>query len=143
MNLRDSNIERLANENYDVLIIGSGINGAVSAASLSARGVKVALIDRGDFASGTSSESSNLAWGGITYLESYEFLLVNNLCKSRNHLMKKLSFDGEGNPIPDNDCKRFSLSSYSGLSGCIALLGIWPLFHQSTQLPQRQPAQAV
>jgi len=88
MNLRDSNIERLANENYDVLIIGSGINGAVSAASLSARGVKVALIDRGDFASGTSSESSNLAWGGIKYLESYEFLLVNNLCKSRNHLMK-------------------------------------------------------
>jgi len=88
MNLRDSNIERLANESYDVLIIGSGINGAVSAASLSARGIKVALIDRGDFASGTSSESSNLAWGGIKYLESYEFLLVNNLCKSRNHLMK-------------------------------------------------------
>ena len=88
MNIRDSNIERLANESYDVLIIGSGINGAVSAASLSARGIKVALIDRGDFASGTSSESSNLAWGGIKYLESYEFLLVNNLCKSRNHLMK-------------------------------------------------------
>ena len=87
MNLRNSNIERLANETYDVLIIGGGINGAVSAASLAARGVKVALIDRGDFASGTSSESSNLAWGGIKYLETYEFLLVNKLCKSRNHLM--------------------------------------------------------
>lgn len=88
MNLRTSNIERLANENYDVLIIGGGINGAVSAASLAAKGVKVALIDRGDFASGTSSESSNLAWGGIKYLETYEFLLVNKLCKSRNHLMQ-------------------------------------------------------
>ncbi|MCP4290177.1 MAG: glycerol-3-phosphate dehydrogenase/oxidase [Gammaproteobacteria bacterium] len=88
MNLRESNIERLGSESYDVLIIGGGINGAVSAAALSGRGVKVALIDRNDFASGTSSESSNLAWGGIKYLESYEFLLVNDLCKSRNHLMK-------------------------------------------------------
>ena len=88
MILRNSNIERLSNENYDVLIIGGGINGGVSAASLAAKGVKVALIDRGDFASGTSSESSNLAWGGIKYLETYEFLLVNKLCKSRNHLMQ-------------------------------------------------------
>ena len=88
MNLRNSNIQRLANETYDVLIIGAGINGAVSAASLAARGVKVALIEKADFASGTSSESSNLAWGGIKYMETYEFLLVNKLCKSRNHLMK-------------------------------------------------------
>jgi len=88
MSLRSSNIERYANEVYDVLIIGGGINGAVSAASLAARGVKVALIDRGDFAAETSSVSSNLAWGGIKYLESYEFLLVNKLCKSRNHLME-------------------------------------------------------
>jgi len=88
MYLRNSNIEKLANETYDVLIVGGGINGAVSAASLAAKGVKVALIDRDDFASGTSSQSSNLAWGGIKYLESYEFLLVNKLCKSRNHLMK-------------------------------------------------------
>ena len=89
MNLRKSNIERLANETYDVLIIGGGINGAVSAASLAARGIKVALIDRADFASGTSSESSNLAWGGIKYLESYEFPLVSKLCKSRNRLMRE------------------------------------------------------
>ncbi len=87
MKLRNSNVRRLGNEEYDVLIVGGGINGAVSAAALAAKGVKVALIDRGDFASSTSSESSNLAWGGIKYLESYEFLLVNKLCKSRNHLM--------------------------------------------------------
>lgn len=87
MQLRNSNITKLKTESYDALIIGGGINGAVSAASLAAKGVKVALIDRGDFASGSSSQSSNLAWGGIKYLESYEFFLVNNLCKSRNHLM--------------------------------------------------------
>jgi len=88
MTLRSSNIEKLSETVYDVLIVGGGINGAVSAASLAARGVKVALIDRGDFAGFTSSNSSNLAWGGIKYLESHEYLLVNELCKSRNHLMK-------------------------------------------------------
>ena len=90
MDLRNSNIGRLQNENtvFDVLVLGGGINGAVSAASLSAKGAKVALIDKGDFAGLTSSNSSNLAWGGIKYLESHEYFLVNNLCKSRNHLMR-------------------------------------------------------
>jgi len=90
MNLRKSNIERLQQEDrvFDVLVLGAGVNGAVSAASLSAKGASVALIDKGDFAGLTSSNSSNLAWGGIKYLESHEYLLVNNLCKSRNHLMR-------------------------------------------------------
>tara|TARA_R110002110_G_scaffold205066_5_gene416833 strand:- start:7952 stop:9580 length:1629 start_codon:yes stop_codon:yes gene_type:complete len=85
--LRDSNLDKLPRETFDVLILGGGINGAVAAASLAGRGVRVALIDRADFASGSSSSSSNLAWGGIKYLESHEYLLVNKLCKSRNRLM--------------------------------------------------------
>ncbi len=88
MSLRESNLQRLREGTFDVLVIGGGINGAVSAASLSARGAKVALIDRGDFAGETSSNSSNLAWGGIKYLENHEYLLVNKLCQSRNHLMR-------------------------------------------------------
>lgn len=87
MTLRDSNIDRLTGQPFDVLIVGGGINGAVSAASLAGRGVRVALIEKGDFAGGVSSNSSNLAWGGIKYLESGELLLVNKLCKSRNRLM--------------------------------------------------------
>ncbi|MEP6389518.1 MAG: glycerol-3-phosphate dehydrogenase/oxidase [Halioglobus sp.] len=86
--LRESNIERLKEQDFDVLIVGGGINGAVSAAALAGRGVRVALIDKDDFASGVSSNSSNLAWGGIKYLESHEYLLVNKLCKSRNELMR-------------------------------------------------------
>lgn len=86
--LRDSNVERLRDQEYDVLIVGGGINGAVAAASLAGSGVRVALIDRGDFAGGVSSNSSNLAWGGIKYLESHEYLLVNKLCRSRNRLMR-------------------------------------------------------
>ena len=90
MQLRNSNIERLKHPNkvFDVLVLGGGINGAVSAAALSGKGAKVALIDRADFSGLTSSNSSNLAWGGIKYLESYEFFLVNELCKSRNQLMR-------------------------------------------------------
>ncbi|MFT7288521.1 MAG: glycerol-3-phosphate dehydrogenase [Halieaceae bacterium] len=86
--LRNSNIEQLAEREYDVLVVGGGINGAVTAAALAGKGVSVALIDRGDFASGVSSNSSNLAWGGIKYLENLELLLVNKLCRSRNELMR-------------------------------------------------------
>ena len=73
---------------FDVLVVGAGINGAVSAASLAGRGASVALIDRGDFGSFTSQESSNLVWGGFKYLEHYELPLVFGLCRSRNRLMK-------------------------------------------------------
>lgn len=89
MSLRDTNIDKLGDGVFDVLVVGGGINGAVSAASLAARGVKVALIDRGDFAGEVSSNSSNLAWGGIKYLESFEFRLVRKLCKCRNQLMRE------------------------------------------------------
>ncbi len=71
-----------------MLVVGAGINGAVSAASLAGRGASVALIDRGDFGSFTSQESSNLVWGGFKYLEHYELPLVFGLCRSRNRLMK-------------------------------------------------------
>jgi glycerol-3-phosphate dehydrogenase len=86
--LRSANVARLGEAVFDVLVVGGGINGAVSAACLAARGAKVALIDKGDFASLTSQESSNLAWGGIKYMESLEFGLVRKLCLSRNHLIR-------------------------------------------------------
>ncbi len=86
--LRATLLNRLAEETYDVLVLGGGINGAVAAACLAARGVRVALIDRGDFAGFTSQQSSNLAWGGIKYMESYELGLVEQLCRSRNELMR-------------------------------------------------------
>lgn len=86
--LRNANVKRLSERTFDVLVVGGGINGAVSAACLAGRGAKVALIDKADFAGFTSQESSNLAWGGIKYMESMEFALVRKLCKSRNHLIR-------------------------------------------------------
>ncbi|AUX40224.1 FAD-dependent oxidoreductase [Sorangium cellulosum] len=86
--LRATNIDSLSRGTFDVLVLGGGINGAVAAAALAGRGAKVALIDRGDFAGFTSQESSNLAWGGIKYMESLEFRLVRKLCRSRNRLLR-------------------------------------------------------
>ncbi len=58
----------------------------------------MALVDRGDFGSFTSQESSNLVWGGFKYLEGYEILLVRKLCVSRNRLIK--SYPDNIKPIP-------------------------------------------
>jgi glycerol-3-phosphate dehydrogenase len=88
MTLRDRNIERLDGGKLDVLVVGGGINGAVSASVLAARGASVGLIDQRDFAGFTSEQSSNLVWGGIKYLENYEFGLVRHLCTSRNRLIR-------------------------------------------------------
>lgn len=87
MNLRKNNIQKLSQQEFDVLILGGGINGAVSASALTSMGARVALIDKNDFASYTSQESSNLVWGGIKYLETMELGLVSKLCKARNHLI--------------------------------------------------------
>jgi glycerol-3-phosphate dehydrogenase len=86
--LRDTNLDKLATLRFDVLVLGGGINGAVSAAALASRGARVAMIDRGDFAGTTSQQSSNLAWGGIKYLETYELRLVRKLCRARNKLLR-------------------------------------------------------
>ena len=88
MRLRESNLQRLGEDVHDVLIIGGGINGAVSASALAGKGVRTALIDKRDFAGFTSMHSSNLAWGGIKYMETYDFALVRKLCMSRNQLIR-------------------------------------------------------
>ena len=85
---RDQTLSALSGE-IDVIVVGGGINGAVSAAALAAHGVNVGLVESNDFASMTSQESSNMIWGGIKYLQDFEFSLVWSLCRSRNQLLKK------------------------------------------------------
>jgi glycerol-3-phosphate dehydrogenase len=86
--LRAEALARLATDPFDVLILGGGINGAATAAALSARGARVGLVERRDFASATSQASSCLAWGGIKYLEGLELRLVRGLCRARNQLLR-------------------------------------------------------
>src|SRR5690242_3562838 len=80
---RTTNIERMANEIFDVAVIGGGITGAGVALDLGSRGLHVALIEKDDFASGTSSRSSKLIHGGLRYLEQFEFGLVRESLSER------------------------------------------------------------
>lgn len=83
---RAKNIERMKNEEFDLLVIGGGITGAGVARDAASRGLKVALVEARDFAVGTSSRSSKLIHGGIRYLEQKEFSLVFEALSERQHL---------------------------------------------------------
>ena len=61
---------------YDVLVIGGGINGAAIAHTAALNGLKTALLEKNDFASGASSKSTKLIHGGLRYLENLDFSLV-------------------------------------------------------------------
>lgn len=81
---RQSNLQQ--REPFDILVIGGGITGAGIARDAAMRGFKTALIDKGDFASGTSSKSSKLVHGGVRYLEMFEFGLVFEASRERRTL---------------------------------------------------------
>ena len=72
---------------YDIAIIGGGVNGCGIARDASGRGLKVYLCEQGDLASGTSSRSTKLVHGGLRYLERYEFRLVREALKEREVLL--------------------------------------------------------
>jgi glycerol-3-phosphate dehydrogenase len=75
--------DRLSQEEFDLLIIGGGITGAGIALDASSRGMKVALIEKNDFASGTSSKSTKLIHGGLRYLKQFDFWLVQEVGSER------------------------------------------------------------
>ena len=91
---------RLAAERFDVLVIGGGITGAGAALDAASRGLRVALVESRDLASGTSSRSSKLIHGGLRYLEQFDFKLVYEALRERDlvvsrlapHLVKPVSF---------------------------------------------------
>ena len=80
-------LEALAGTRFDVLVIGGGIIGAGIAEAASAHGLKVALVERGDFASATSSSSSKLIHGGLRYLQMGDIRLVREAHEERRALM--------------------------------------------------------
>lgn len=72
----------------DILIVGGGINGAGAFLDMAVNGLRVLLIDRGDFCSGASATSSHMAHGGIRYLENGEFRLVREAVAERNRMIR-------------------------------------------------------
>jgi glycerol-3-phosphate dehydrogenase len=85
---RSEALRRFKEEVFDLLIIGGGITGAGTARDAASRGLKVALVESRDFASGTSSKSSKLIHGGLRYLQNMEFGLVFEALSERTHLLK-------------------------------------------------------
>jgi glycerol-3-phosphate dehydrogenase len=90
---------RLANETFDLLIIGGGVTGACVARDAALRGLSVALIEKGDFASATSAHNSKLIHGGLRYLRNFELGLVRESLRERRiwqriapHLVQPLPF---------------------------------------------------
>jgi glycerol-3-phosphate dehydrogenase len=81
-------IATLKDETFDLLVLGGGITGAGVALDAALRGLRVALIDKGDFASGTSSASSKLIHGGLRYLEHGGFHLVYEALHERGRLLR-------------------------------------------------------
>lgn len=77
----------LANREFDLLVCGGGIYGAWTAYDAARRGLRVAIVEQGDWASATSSESSKLIHGGLRYLESYDFKLVKKALAEREMLL--------------------------------------------------------
>ncbi|TXD52791.1 MULTISPECIES: glycerol-3-phosphate dehydrogenase/oxidase [unclassified Polaribacter] len=80
---RKNSIHDLESTEFDVLIIGGGITGAGIALDAASRGMKVALIEKNDFASGTSSKSTKLIHGGLRYLKQFDFWLVKEVGTER------------------------------------------------------------
>jgi glycerol-3-phosphate dehydrogenase len=102
---------------FDLAIVGGGINGAAIARDAAGRGFRVVLVERNDLASGTSSASSKLIHGGLRYLEHYEFRLVREALREREillrmapHLIRPLRF-----VLPIDDARRSAMVLRIGL----------------------------
>ncbi|KVC30833.1 glycerol-3-phosphate dehydrogenase/oxidase [Burkholderia pseudomultivorans] len=96
---RDDHLARLETDAFDVLIVGGGVTGAYAALDASLRGLRVALVEKSDFASGTSSKSSKMVHGGLRYIEQGNLGLVRHsllerqrLRRNARHLVQRLPF---------------------------------------------------
>ena len=85
---RGASLAALADGEFDVLVIGGGITGAGVALDAASRGLRTALVDKGDFGSGTSSKSSKLVHGGLRYLQNGDVRLVYEALRERQRLLR-------------------------------------------------------
>jgi len=85
---RAAALRRLGHDDFDVLVVGGGITGAGVALDAASRGLRTALVEREDFASGTSSRSSKLVHGGLRYLDQREVRLVGEALAERQRLIE-------------------------------------------------------
>jgi len=84
---REEDLKRAAGQVFDILVIGGGITGACVARDAARRGLSTVLVEKRDWAFGTSSRSSKLVHGGLRYLELFDFKLVFEACRERRRLL--------------------------------------------------------
>ena len=137
-------LRRLADEEFDVLVVGGGVTGAGVALDAASRGLRTALVEKGDFASGTSSKSSKMIHGGIRYLQQREFRLVyENLAERQRlldnapHLVSPLPF-----LIPlfgrDGVVSKAVARSYSSALWMYDLTGGWRIGHRHREVTKEE-----
>ncbi|MFV0406233.1 MAG: FAD-dependent oxidoreductase [Propioniciclava sp.] len=120
------NLADVAATEFDLIVIGGGITGAATARDAALRGLSVLVLDKGDFASGTSSRSSKLIHGGLRYLETFQFRLVAESLRERERALRLaphltsvspflyLSYDGYPQSLP---LVNLGLTFYDAASG--------------------------
>lgn len=130
--VRTQNLSRLGSEEFDVLVIGGGVTGAGVAVDAVARGYKVALVEKADFASGTSSKSTKLVHGGIRYLPNFDFALVHEALVERGLLLQNAPYlvDPVGFVLPIYEGDRHPVGMPFTTPGGIGLsflldIGLW------------------
>ena len=144
MTPRGAALARLGSETFDLLVIGGGINGAGIARDAAMRGLRTALVEHADFASGTSSRSSKLIHGGFRYLEQGDVRLVLEACRERErlrrlapHLVRPQEFIF---PVyEDGPVGRFKLAA--GLWAYDLMAGLWNV-HRHRMLSARATRKA-
>ena len=83
-------LDRMANETFDVAIVGGGVTGAGAALDAASRGLSVALVEQRDWAAGTSSRSSKLIHGGLRYVEQLDLGLVREALAEQTLMLERL-----------------------------------------------------
>jgi glycerol-3-phosphate dehydrogenase len=126
---RTTALAALADQEFDVVVIGGGMTGAGVALDAASRGYSVALVERADYASGTSSRSSKLIHGGLRYLQSFDLGLVREALLERQllvrlapHLVRPLplvvaSLEGRPDRLTGIGLNMYDVMSRQGLRG--------------------------
>ncbi len=130
MNSRADLLRRLTTERFDLVTVGGGITGSAIASRAARYGLSVALLERHDFAAGTTSASSKMLHGGLRYLEHRQFGLVKEALRERGRLVRRLG-PTRTRVVPfilplrgaasDRWKMRFGTWMYQRLSGSLAL----------------------
>jgi len=131
--LRDDHLAKLADSNFDVAIIGGGINGACLYHYLKQQGYKAVLLEANDFGSGTSQNSGMMIWGGLLYLQNFDLATVYQFSRARDYLIK--NFPAEVIPkefhfIHSKNSERNKYTDYFGL------IFYWLLSHGARRFPK-------